>query len=391
MKRRDFFRLGGMLAAMFTASQGVAASRTGAGTADSDNVDFLADGLLLNAEQYAALLMKMVDEGRIKPDMYSNGGVIEELEIKFASLLGKESAIFMPTGTLANHIAIRKLAGDRKRVIVQAESHIYNDSGDCAQALSGLNLVPLGKKAASFSLEDVKEVRRRTEAGRVETGLGCISIESPVRRRMDRMFGWEAMGEISAYARENGIGLHMDGARLFVESVHTGFSPAEYGSRFDTVFTSLWKCFSAGSGAILAGSKSFVEGLYHTRRMFGGGMPAAWPVAAVALEFVDGFQEEYRSALAKAEKLFSLLSNHGSFRIERPDDGTHIFMMKVEGVVPDEFVLRLARAGIRIRGPYKETGTYFLKVNPSLNRRTPEALAASFMGAAAVQEGKSGT
>ncbi len=139
MKRRDFVKLGGLMAASTAGFSGItSATAGGRGYPQNDEVQFLYDGLHLSPSEYAALLMQMADEGKIKPDNYSNGGVVEELEAAFVRWLGKESAVFMPTGTLANHIAMRKLAGQRRRAIVQEVSHIYNDSGDCCQTLSGL-------------------------------------------------------------------------------------------------------------------------------------------------------------------------------------------------------------------------------------------------------------
>ena len=168
MKRRDFFKLGSMLAATGCLSRGISATRN-----KSDDlkrlrqaVNFIWDGEFLTPLEYSHLLMKLADEGKIIPDYYSNGGVVEALENKFAQWLGKERAVFMPTGTLANHIALRKLAGGKRRVLVQAESHIYNDSGDCTQTLSNLHLIPLGKGSVQFSLEDVApmELKRLNEA-----------------------------------------------------------------------------------------------------------------------------------------------------------------------------------------------------------------------------------
>ncbi|MBK8283793.1 MAG: DegT/DnrJ/EryC1/StrS family aminotransferase [Ahniella sp.] len=95
-------------------------------------------------------------------DNYSLGGEVEKLERQFAELLGKEAAMFVPTGTLANHLAIRTLAGNRRRVLVQAESHLYNDSGDGASTLSGLNLVPLAAGRTSMELDEVKSWVERT-------------------------------------------------------------------------------------------------------------------------------------------------------------------------------------------------------------------------------------
>ena len=286
MRRKDFLRLGGLLAGASAQATLFAGTTSGkAAPRISSTVDFTHDGLALTPKEYSELLMRLADEGKIKADYYSNGGVVEEMENKFAALTGKESAVFLPTGTLANHIAVRKLSGSNSRVIVQEQSHLYNDSGDCSQTLSGLNLIPLGTNEVEFSLEEVERQFKKAKTDRVETRLACISIETPVRRKMDRMFDFNNIKQISAFAKNNSIKMHLDGARLFVQSVHTNKSPAEYGEQFDTVYTSLWKCFNAASGAVLAGPKSFTTNLFHERRMFGGSLPAAWAFAAVALYY----------------------------------------------------------------------------------------------------------
>src|SRR4051794_2122278 len=106
-------------------------------------VQFRSDGLGLPPLAYARLLAEIAQCQGIAPDDYSRGGVVAELETRMAALLGKEAAVFLPTGTLANHLALRLLTGPRRRVLVQRESHLYCDEGDAAQQLSGFNLVPL--------------------------------------------------------------------------------------------------------------------------------------------------------------------------------------------------------------------------------------------------------
>jgi threonine aldolase len=271
MQRKDFIKMGTILATTIP-NYDVSKYDNPHKTTGSLNkqIDFIHDGLQFSPLEYANMLMKLADEGKIKPDFYSNGGVVEELEIKFAKLLGKESAVFLPTGTLANHMAVRRLAEGNRRIVVQEQSHLYNDSGDCTQTLSGLNLIPLGENAVEFSLQDVEKIIEKTKKGRVETKLGVIAIETPVRRQYDRMFDYDNLKGIAGYAKQHGIKTHLDGARLFVQSVHTNREPAAYGELADTVFTSMWKCFNAASGAILAGSKEFTKNLFHERRMFGG-------------------------------------------------------------------------------------------------------------------------
>src|SRR5258708_2729779 len=104
-------------------------------------VSLSGDGVVLGPADYARLLSKIVDEHGAATDSYLAGGAVEQLEQQFAKLLGKERALFLPTGTLANHLAVRDLAAGH-RVIVQQESHFYSDESDCAQLLSGLNLIP---------------------------------------------------------------------------------------------------------------------------------------------------------------------------------------------------------------------------------------------------------
>lgn len=346
---------------------------------EEKSIDFIYDGIDLSPKEYAQLLSKLVDEGKVKPDNYSNGGVVEELEDNFAKQLGKEAAVFMPTGTLANHIAVRELAKERRRVIVQEQSHLYNDSGDCCQTLSNLNLIPLGKDAASFTLEEVEQVIAKTQSGRVETPVGVIMIESPVRRKKDVMFGMDRIKTIAAYAQANDIKMHMDGARLWVEAALTGVRPAAYGPYFDTIYTSLYKCFSAPSGAILAGTKAFTEKLFHVRRMFGGGLPAVWPCAAIALHYADVFEAEYQKAWHNAQLFFGELTKDERFALELYEQGTHMVRLNISHPNLNGFIEQLKENKIYL-GVADEKGIV-LKINPTINRQDPKALSSTFIHA----------
>ncbi|MGB2869192.1 MAG: beta-eliminating lyase-related protein [Bacteroidota bacterium] len=344
-------------------------------------VKFTTDGLDFSPAEYASVLQELSAGRGIKVDNYSLGGVVAELEQQFAQLLGKESAVFMPTGTLANHIAVRRLAGERKRVFLQAESHLYNDSGDCAEVLSGLNVIPLAPGETTFTLDEVQQWVRRTSGGRVETGVGVISIESPVRRKFHTMFDYDEMKKICEYARGQGIKLHLDGARLFNVPYHSGRTLTDYTNLFDTVYVSLWKCFNSGSGAMLAGSKSFIEGLFHVRRMFGGGLPQAWQFAAIATKYADGYLEEYAKAWKTADKFCTLLGAHSAFKVEKIPNGTSIFKLSVQNVNTDLFVSRLLSREVVLPHPQKNSGDFWMTVNTTLNRREPSELATTFIEA----------
>jgi threonine aldolase len=331
--------------------------------------------------EYARELCAAAGEVPIEADYYSVGGAVAALEQQFAKLLGKKSAVFLPTGTLANHLAVRRLAGSDRRVLVQAESHLYNDSGDCAEVLSGLTLVPLPSAQTGFTAGQAEEALGRAATGKVETRIGVISIETPVRRLDHAMFDFDEMGRVCALARRHGIRLHLDGARLFNIPHHTGRTVEDFTSLFDTVYVSLWKCFNAASGAILAGSRAHIEGLYHARRMFGGSLPQAWPVAAVALRYATGYLEEYSRAWGVASRFLSALARDERFVVERVPNGTSAFRLRVRGVEPGTLADRLASRQIVVPHP-AENGTFRMIVNTSLNRADPDALARAFAVAA---------
>ncbi len=384
MKRRNFIKSGGIISAALAAPQNIVAQNSKTDRQwqkDSEKVNFTRDGLDFTSLEYSRLLTEINGKQGIEPDSYSRGGVVEKLEKKMAEILGKESAVYMPTGTLANHIALRKLAGENRKVIVQADSHIYRDSGDCANTLSGLNLIPLGKGRVDFDLSEVEQEYARTAADRVRSPLGVISIESPVRRFHNQLFDFKKMQAISAFARKNKIKMHLDGARLFNACVHTQKSPAEFAQLFDTVYISLYKDFNAASGAILAGSKEFTNDLYHMRRMFGGGMPQVWPFAAVAFSYLDTFLEDYKTSLQQAKKLFSLLKKQSNIEIEKIENGSNVFKMKLPINRTEKFKTALAQRNVFLPSADAHDGAIYFKINPSILRQSPENLARAFSSA----------
>lgn len=380
MDRRDFLAAGGLAAASPMLAQAV--GTTGLATTVavlSKRVDFTSDGLGLNPREYAALLQQVTSTQALVPDYYSNGGSVTELEQKFAKLLGKEAAMFVPTGTLANHLAIRKLAGNDRRVLVQAESHLYNDSGDCAETLSGLNLIPLAQDRSTIELAEVKHWVERSAGGRVPGKVGAISIESPVRRKNHEMVNFEELQRVCAYARENGIRLHLDGARMFNLPFHSGKSVKQYAALFDSVYVSLWKHFNGASGAILAGDTKFIEGMFHTRRMFGGSLPHAWPQVAVVSQYLDSYESDYEKSWQATDELIALLQSDNRFKIEKVPNGTSRFLLLIPGVTADGFIERALEHGVMMPHPHAVTGVFQMQVNPTILRITPEKLARIFV------------
>ncbi len=348
-----------------------------AGVPPDRTVRLSGDGIGLAPRAYTSLLDQICQKTDVAQDTYLLGGEVERFERHWAEVLGKETAVFVPSGTLANQLALRALAGTKRRVVVPETSHIYNDTGDACQTLSGLTLIPLGPGRATFTRTEVEAVLTRTAGGRVAADVGAIAIESPVRRLSNAMFDWDEARRITALARERGIGTHLDGARLFIASAYTGIPPAAYAAEFDTVYVSLWKCFNSGVGAILAGPARVLDGMFHTRRMFGGNLAVGWPAALVARHFMDGFVERLTNAVRVSEEFYAAVARHPAVHVERIPNGTNLTQLTIKAADVGAVSRRLAERGILLpRGA--ASGTVTVAVNETWTRTTGADLARAF-------------
>ena len=348
--------------------------------APSNTVIFRGDGEPKTPSMMLQRLAEFDQEFTLKEDAYSLGGTVEQLEKKCAEMLGKEAAVFMPTGTLANHLAIRKLCGVKPRAIVQEQSHLYNDSGDCVTRLSNINLVPLAERCPYFTLETLKAAVEQAESGRVINPVGAVMVESPVRRQLGRIMPFDEMKAVTDYCRDRQIGSHLDGARLYMMSGATGIPPADYAALFDTVYVSLYKYFGAPFGAILAGTAEFMDGLYHDRRMFGGGLASANFAVALALQGIDGFEERFNLAMTRASVLFETINALESITVEPFEHGSNIFPLKLESDVDSpRFVEVLKKHSVSVSPPEgNHAGRIMLTVNPTILRQDIQNLFSTF-------------
>ena len=196
------------------------------------------------------------------------------------------------------------------------------------------------------------------------------------------MFDVEEMKKIAGYAREKGIKLHLDGARIFIASAYTGIHPSEYAAYFDTVYVSLYKYFNAPSGAILAGPASIIEKLFHVRRMYGGGLNQAWGFAAVALYFFEGFPERLRSAIHHSEIFKTAIIKSPFFEVENIPNGSNVFKLRVDNDLDVKKIQQnLRKHNIILPEPDTLFHGYLLKVNESLNYMSPDKLVNYFLNA----------
>jgi len=330
-------------------------------------VNFTRDGLNLYPELYLKVLELLTAKKDFAPDSYGLGGMIHRFEEKVARKLGKEKAIYMPTGTLANHIALRKHCNTKKRAVVQYDSHINRDSGDCVTTLSGINLITLGGKNVIYDLDELEDFLIDTGKGKVKTPVGAISLETPVRRKNLQRIPFDKIEKISAIARKNGIATHLDGARMFIDAAFSGKSIKEYTRLFDTVYVSLYKSFNSVNGAILAGPEKIINGLHNERRMFGGGLPSSWQQIAIADYFFDHYEERYSKAKEQFEEFTKLIGKNGKYKITPLENGSSVFKLTIpENVKQDQLRTSLEKQQILLPKWNTADQCFYIKLNDSL-------------------------
>lgn len=382
MQSRRTFLAAGAASTLAGSASAASAAKTTLDLSADRHVYFTGDGIPLKPREWAAVLQQVTEENEIELDRYSVGGPIDELEAKFAEKLGKEAAIFFGTGTLANQIAVRHITAPDTKVIVPRESHYYADSVNCGPVLSNLELIPMGKGRATFTLSEVQEEVEWNAGLRGNKPVGSIMIESPVRRKDGEVFDFTEMKKICAYAREQGVRTHLDGARMFLAAAYSGVSVREYADQFDTLYVSLHKYFNGGCGAVVAGPRKYIEPMVDTRRMFGGALPKAWMYASVVLHYMDGFEDRYRSAVDNTEKLWKKLDAHPRFRVERIPNGSNIVALHVKAD-SKQLGADLRKAGVTISTGGLASGKgwtrLLLRVNETANRRNADELAGLFM------------
>lgn len=345
-----------------------------------DAVSMEGDGVPLTPVKYGRLLNELTSHYTVSADNYSLGGIVTEFERKAASLLGKDDALILPTGTMANVLALSALAGQGNRVLVQYDSHINRDSGDAAQSLGGMNLIPL--QAGGFpDAMDVQTALQSFIGEKVDVPVKVLHLESPVRRLHEGAFPLEQLERLTQVARENGMRLHLDGARLFIWSVWCGSSVTALASSFDTVYVSLWKYFNSLFGAVLAGPGDLISRLRHQRRRGGGALAQIWPVALVAGYFMDGFTERLEAAKVRSEQILPELDVLPGITVVSPPNATSAKLLRWDSrnvVEAENFREKLRAFNVQLLQFSEDDGGFWIKVNESWNHMQEDKIIDAF-------------
>ncbi|NMM47892.1 threonine aldolase family protein [Marinigracilibium pacificum] len=347
---------------------------------DSKIINFFFDGIYFTPEMYINKLQEINSKLQIKGDTYFQGGITEILEQRFSEITGKEKSIFLPTGTMANQVAIKLLSGNNTKIIVPENSHIFRDEADAAQSVHGKRLIPVGKDKVFFNQSDLEEAINYTLTNEVfQSGMNTVVIENPIRRADSRAIPFEELKKITDYCRNKGYKIHLDGARIHIASAFTGISVKEYSSLFDTVYISLYKYLNAAGGAILSGPAEVIDKVKHQIKIFGGTMYQSWYLTAMANHYLNRLEERWDEVKRRSKLLINELNKINNITASSINNGTNIFDLKL----PDKATADKLRAGlaenhsIYLR-PADDNGLIKICVNESILEVDTEVIANAF-------------
>lgn len=256
-------------------------------------------------------MRKAMLEAEVGDDVLGDDPTVIKLQNKAAELLGKESALYVPSGTMSNIVATRTHTSPGDEIVTEAHSHIYRYEGGAFAALSGCSVALVDGKNGLMTSEQVSNSIRKAEGSLSHYPNGSlVCVENTAQGGGGSVYSQEAIDDICKVAREKDCKLHMDGARLFNASVASNTDPARMVRDFDSISICLSKGLGAPIGSVLVGSKEDLAQAHRWRKMFGGGMRQAGMMAAAgiyALENnIDRLREDHRRARKFAEALVEM-------------------------------------------------------------------------------------
>jgi len=313
-------------------------------------------------------MRRAMADAKVGDDVLGDDPTVNELERRTADILGKEAAIFVPSGTMANQLAIRSQTQHGDEMLLDANAHIYWYEAGASAALSGVICRTLPGVRGVFTSADVRAAFRPRDVHFPPTKL--LAIENTHNRGGGSIWPLEQIQEVCGAAHEAGIRTHLDGARLWNASAATGIPESEYAGNFDSVSVCFSKGLGAPVGSALAGSSELVERARRFRKQFGGGMRQAGIIAAGALHALENHRTRLSDDHENAKRLASGLSEIPGVRVGSSMIETNMVYFDVEHLSAPELTARLKKMNVLVL----PTGLHTIRAVTSLAVDTDDIL-----------------
>ncbi|WP_191084472.1 threonine aldolase family protein [Roseococcus microcysteis] len=287
-------------------------------------------------------------EAEVGDEQHGDDPTVHALCDRMAALMGKEAAMYLPSGTMCNVIAILTHCKKGDEVLAHETSHILHSEGGTHAALTGVQIMPLKGARGLFTADDVRAgIRPKT---RYAPPQRMLEVEQTANIGGGVVWPLEQLTAVTDVAREQGWATHMDGARLMNACVAAGVAPKDMVAGFDSVWLDFTKGLGAPLGAVLCGSSEFIGEAWRWKQRLGGSMRQAGICAAACLYALDHHVDRLAEDHANAKALARGLAQIEGVVVEEPDTNLVFFDIKGTGVAVEELQRRLALQGIMVSG-----------------------------------------
>ena len=288
-------------------------------------------------------MRRAIAEAEVGDDVFGDDPTINQLERTTADLLGKEAAMFVPTGTMANQLAVRLHTQGGDEVLLESGAHIFGKEAGAASALHGVTLRTISGQRGIFTADDLLAALRPIDVHHPPTTLVCVENTHNVGG--GSVWPLATLVELSKAVRQRGLKFHMDGARIWNAAVASGVSERTYAGLCDTVAVCFSKSLGAPIGSALAGPADLIARGRRFRKMLGGGMRQAGMLAAAALYALDHHRSRLADDHLNARALAEGLSHLPGVRIDVSSVQTNIVRFSIPGIDAAAFAEACASVG----------------------------------------------
>jgi threonine aldolase len=294
-------------------------------------------------------MLEAMSKAVLGDDVLGDDPTVIELQEKAAKILGKETALYVPSGTMSNIVATRTHTSPGDEIVTEAHSHVYQYEGGAFAALSGCSIALVHAKNGLMAPEEVSNSIRKAEGSLSHYPNGSlVCVENTSQGGGGTVYSQDTLDEICRVAREKDCKLHMDGARLFNAAVASGTDPVRMVRDFDTVSICLSKGLGAPVGSVLVGSKADLAEAHRWRKMFGGGMRQAGVIASAGIYALENNIERLREDHKRAKKFAEALDTMSLFSVNVETIQSNIVFIGVEKGSTKRIIEKLSKHGVDV-------------------------------------------
>ena len=303
-------------------------------------------------------MREAIFNAKVGDDVFGEDPTVKKLQDKCAEISGKDKALYVTTGCLGNQLAIKGHTKQGDEVICESESHIFHYETSAPSIISNVQLHTVNGINGVMNPDDIKVAVRSSEYYFPKTTLICI--ENTHNRAGGTIQPLENLKEIYGFAKDNGIKLHIDGARIFNAAAATGFTLKEYAKYCDSISFCFSKGLGAPVGSVLCGEKDFIDTAHKWRKILGGGMRQSGIIAAAALYALENNVDRLKVDHEKAKYFAEEISKIDGFNVNLDNVQTNIVVFSYSKKSKEDLINLLESNGVRISsGSYENLRAVF--------------------------------